>query len=387
MENELIKVEGISEIKELTMNAIAGNQTSAKNCMTYGNRLLEKAKSGMNDELDEEIRKFLAKTNTTIKTMNERRKPVTQIFDKIRAGFTSLENYLKGGSIEELQKMRDDYAKKKLEEAEKARKEAERTLLISQTKENLRNDTIETLKQAGNRAIEETIKTIQTLFSSVTLNNVEEVKKKIQGTSLVFDRTCFKAPPKPDILSQEEYKEVGNKAYSETIRGVENQFNFDIAGTVDEILQKFPSKIIELQRIEEQKKTDAEAAKKAAEELAQKDAENAARKEAERKAKEEKEKQATALAKNTANVENLFAQQISAPIKAKITKKIEITDRQGFMNIIQMWWASEGAAMDIDKLYKKLGFMIIACEKEANKNDHIIESPYIKYVDDVKASK
>ncbi len=387
MENELIKVEGINKIKELTISALAENQKSAKTCMSVGDKLLAEAQSGMTDELDESIKKYLAKTTTTIKTMNERRKPVTQIFDKIRVGFTSLENYLKGGSIEKLQQIRDDYAKKKLAEAELARKEAERKLLIQQTKDNLRSDTVETLKQAGSKAIEETIKTIQTLFSSVTLSNAEEVKKKIQGTSLVFNKTCFKAPQKPDILSQEEYKEVGNKAYSETIKGVENQFNFDVAGTVDEILQKFPSKIAELQRIEEQKKTNAEAAKKAAEELAKKDAENAARKEAERKAQEEKEKQAAALAKNTANVDNLFAQQIAAPVKAKVTKKIEVMDVRGYLNIIQLWWSVEGAALDKEALDKKLKFAITCAEKEANKNDHIIDSPYIKYVDDVKASK
>ena len=44
----------------------------------------------------------------------------------------------------------------------------------------------------------------------------------------------------------------------------------------------------------------------------------------------------------------------------------------------------EGINMSIEELTKKLKFAVTYAEKQANK-DNLIESPYINYVNDVKA--
>ena len=76
---------------------------------------------------------------------------------------------------------------------------------------------------------------------------------------------------------------------------------------------------------------------------------------------------------------------MATPVNAKVTKKIEVLDTQGYLTIIQLWWAAEGCIMSKADLAKKLKFAVTCAEKEANKNDNIIRSPYVKYVDDVKA--
>ena len=73
------------------------------------------------------------------------------------------------------------------------------------------------------------------------------------------------------------------------------------------------------------------------------------------------------------------------PTKAKIKKKIQVTNPQGFMQVYQMWFMREGINMsmeDLEKIHKK---MISYCEKTANKDGERIQSAFVKYVDDITA--
>ena len=73
------------------------------------------------------------------------------------------------------------------------------------------------------------------------------------------------------------------------------------------------------------------------------------------------------------------------PTKAKIKKKIQVTNPQGFMQVYQMWFMREGINMsmeDLEKIHKK---MISYCEKIANKDGERIQSAFVRYVDDVIA--
>lgn len=53
--------------------------------------LIQSREEGMNETIDQAAADFLKKVNTTLKNMDERRKPITQIFDKVRSFFTSQE--------------------------------------------------------------------------------------------------------------------------------------------------------------------------------------------------------------------------------------------------------------------------------------------------------
>ena len=75
----------------------------------------------------------------------------------------------------------------------------------------------------------------------------------------------------------------------------------------------------------------------------------------------------------------------STPTKAKVKKKIQITNPQGFLQVYQMWFTREGINMsmeDPEKVHKK---MITYCEKVVNKEGEEIKSAFVKYIDDVTA--
>ena len=226
---------------------------------------------------------------------------------------------------------------------------------------------------------------LNTLFSDATLENIGTVKDSIFNYLESFKiSNYFDSPVRPQNISEDLYKKICNDAYHEVKDSIEEQYKSEIGSLKDDLLLKLPSKKIELEKIEEQKKTNAEAAKKAAEELAKKDADEAAKKEADRKAEEDKRKQADALAKQASAAASLFTPK--TVVNAKVSKRIEVQDKQGFLNIIQYWWTGVGLNMTIEELSKKLDFMVTYAEREANKNfDKSIDCPQIKWVDDVKA--
>lgn len=67
-------------------------QRLCKRCNEAGQALLDTIQGeGMNELIDQAAADYLKKVNITIKNMDERRKPITQIFDRIRSFFTSQE--------------------------------------------------------------------------------------------------------------------------------------------------------------------------------------------------------------------------------------------------------------------------------------------------------
>ena len=73
---------------------------------------------------------FIDKVKVTVKNMNERRSPITQLLTQVAKSFTVLESQIDlktAGSIaNKLQAERNKYAAKKLEEQKKAAEEARR---------------------------------------------------------------------------------------------------------------------------------------------------------------------------------------------------------------------------------------------------------------------
>ena len=387
MENQLAVIENISDIKSLTINAITSNQERAEKALSFGTKLFETASLQMNEEMDANIKKYIDKVSLTLKAMNDSRKPATQLFDKIKKGFTTLENAISvkesTSVVYKLQELRNNYAAEKLRKAEEERQRQAREQLRLATIDNYKNNYKEAIHSAANRAIEATVKQINEIFSSITLENITEKEKALRLCyDLSFNIKSVIPPARPDILDLPTIENTAKAASDENLPSAVEQYASEIKDLLDDLIIKIPSKKQELEKIEKQSE---EEAKKAKEELARRDAEEAARKEIERKAEEEKKKQADALAANKTNLNSLFDASAVTPVtNAKVTKKIEIVDSKGFLNIIQLWWMGEGINMSIEELTKKLKFAVTYAEKQANK-DNLIESPYINYVDDVKA--
>ena len=375
--------------------------------------------------------------------------------------------------VYKIQEKRNEYAAYKLEQQKKAEQERLRQERIKEAKIKLKTDTIDTLNNLLTEHSSAAINSLNNTFSLLTLDNKDEVKKRITECSDVLDLGHLFVNNKPSYSSEIEEndaKDIMNGAYKEISASLLASYKQTVTATRDELLMKFDSKIAELLEIkkaeeerkrkeeearkaEEERKRKEEEARKAAEEERKKQEEiqrikdeeerkrkeaelkaaeeerkrkeaelkaaeeerkrkeaEAAAAEAERKAKEEairkadeaaKEEQQRKLAAEqekrdaenaaqhaTAQAQSLFAQTSvgnTSKQKIKVTKRLVVTDKNAWLDIIQQWWTIEGSSMSPDKLASKLEFMRKACEKHANNEEEYIVSPYIKYEDEVTA--
>lgn len=119
MSNELVKQENVEMIVKNAPQSYNENQISHDRCIETGKKLLAdiQAAGGMNDELDQRAAEFINRARNTVKKMNDKRSPITKLFDEIRTVFTSMENDVDPTKAEsvpgKLQKMRNDYAAKR----------------------------------------------------------------------------------------------------------------------------------------------------------------------------------------------------------------------------------------------------------------------------------
>ena len=454
----------IATLKSDTENAVQANRKSYEACVNAGESLLfDIGVSGMNDALDERAAEFIKKAKLTEKAMTEKRKGVTQVFDIVRKGFTMMENLISikntDSVVYKIQEKRNEYAAYKLEQQRKAEQERLRQERIKEAKIKLKTDTIDILNNLLTEHSSAAINSLNNSFTLLTLDNKDEVKKRIAEASDVLDLGHLFVNNKPSYSSEideNDAKEIMNGAYKEVSASLLSSYKQTVNATRDELLMKFDSKIaelLEIKKAEEERKRKEEEARKAAEEERKKQEEiqrvkdeeerkrkeaelkaaeaerkakeaelkaaeeerkrkeaEAAAAEAERKAKEEairkadkaaKEEQQRKLAAEqekrdaenaaqhaTAQAQSLFAQTSvgeTGKQKIKVTKRLVVTDKNAWLDIIQQWWTIEGSKMAPDKLASKLEFMRKACEKHANSEEEYIVSPYIKYEDEVTA--
>ena len=440
----------IATLKSDTENAVQANRKSYEACVNAGESLLfDIGVSGMNDALDERAAEFIKKAKLTEKAMTEKRKGVTQVFDIVRKGFTMMENLISikntDSVVYKIQEKRNEYAAYKLEQQRKAEQERLRQERIKEAKIKLKTDTIDILNNLLTEHSSAAINSLNNTFSLLTLDNKNEVKKRITECSDVLDLGHLFVNNKPSYSSEideNDAKEIMNGAYKEVSASLLASYKQTVNATRDELLMKFDSKIAELLEIkkaeeerkrkeeearkaEEERKRKEEEARKAAEEERKKqeeiqrvkDEEERKRKEAElkaaeaeRKAKEEairkadeaaKEEQQRKLAAEqekrdaenaaqhaTAQAQSLFAQTSvgeTGKQKIKVTKRLVVTGKNAWLDIIQQWWTIEGSKMSPDKIASRLEFMRKACEKHANSEEEYIVSPYIRYEDEVTA--
>ena len=454
----------IATLKSDTENAVQANRKSYEACVNAGESLLfDIGVSGMNDALDERAAEFIKKAKLTEKAMTEKRKGVTQVFDIIRKGFTMMENLISikntDSVVYKIQEKRNEYAAYKLEQQRKAEQERLRQERIKEAKIKLKTDTIDILNNLLTEHSSAAINSLNNTFSLLTLDNKDEVKKRITECSDVLDLGHLFVNNKPSYSSEIEEndaKDIMNGAYKEISASLLASYKQTVATTRDELLMKFDSKIaelLEIKKAEEERKRKEEEARKAAEEERKKQEEiqrvkdeeerkrkeaelkaaeaerkakeaelkaaeeerkrkeaEAAAAEAERKAKEEairkadeaaKEEQQRKLAAEqekrdaenaaqhaTAQAQSLFAQTSvgeTGKQKIKVTKRLVVTGKNAWLDIIQQWWTIEGSKMSPDKLASRLEFMRKACEKHANSEEEYIVSPYIRYEDEVTA--
>lgn len=385
--------ENVGVIVRSTPENYNKNQLSSGRCRIAGEQLLDLIKTrGMSDEVDQKVAKYLEKTRRTVKEMNERRAPVTKLFDQVRKEFTTLENEIdpsKAGTVPyQLQQYRNQYAAKKREQEEARRRaeEAQRQAEMARTK--YRTDCIDDYKFKFNDLINTRINELTTLDKSVTLENYQAVYDTVSAfaVELPADWCPASSVRQPYNLTVEEARKICGEAMRGLLGQFAEQYKSEIGDYRQDILDKLPSKKAGLERMA---KANADEAARIKAEMAKREAAEAARKEAERIAREQEEAKKAEAVKANSEAVNLFnLAQATTPAyqpKTKVSKKIKITAPSGYMQVLAMWWAKEGCNLSKDELDKVFKKMITFCEKLANKEDELINDPGIEYVDEVKA--
>lgn len=397
METAIVKKENVELIVRNAPLSYQENQVSHDRCIEYGQTLLDAIDKGqMTDELDRQAADYIERAKKTVKKMNEKRSPVTKLFDEIRTVYTGLENDIdpsKPGSIPaQLQNMRNRYAARKREEAEARRREEERRLQRETALSGYRNSVEADYKQSFSRMLNGKYNELATMNAGITLDNFSEQESRIKNFPTDLKEDWGTSLPSgvlvPALLSADECRDIRRNVMSELLPRFREQYTFDIGENKDNILRMLPSKKAELEAIA---KLDAEKKKHREEELKRREEEEARRREEERRKREEKEARQMQAKQQQQEMQGLFAQaQAATPAyqpKTVVKKKIVISSPLGFLEILNLWWATEGCRQSVEELSKKFKSQITHCEKLANDKTapQLIQSQHVSYEDDIKA--
>lgn len=391
---QIIKQENIQTIMSAAPQSYQDNNLSREKCIEAGKIILDAIQTqGMTDELDQEAAIFIEKARKTVKKMNERRSPVTKLFDDIRKEFTVMENAIdptKADTIPfKLQQFRNQFAaKKRAEEEERRRKEYERQQ-VEQARSRIKQDIEDDFKQQFQSLVNRDCNALSAIDSAVTLDNYEAsfAQVKDYSTELPADflynlHTLIRIPAG---VSVEELRKVEIETKERLAKQFTEQYEFEIDSTKQYIIDRLPSKKTNLERMAQASAEEVARIKAEMEERQRKEAEE---QEAERSRKEEEEKQKAEMARQQAEMESLFGQQAVMSSgyqpKVKVAQKINLLNPEGIMPILSMWWSKEGCHLSVEELTKMFKKQITFCEKLAKEGTYISDES-VEYVEDVKA--
>lgn len=392
----LVKQENIQAIVQSAPKAYETGKISHDKCLEFGNALLKKIEEngGLNDELDAQVADYLVRVGTTLKKINDTRTPVTRLFDDIKKVFTALENDIdktKTGSLPfRLQALRNAYAKQKFEAAERLRKEEEERQRIIAVKNNYIQSVKDDYRRLVSEAINCSCKTLMELDNNVTLENYQRTYAFIDDfqTELPLEwyRNLKHTISIPNIpISIDELKQIEISVKNELHKEFSEQYLYEIESTKVYVLERLPSKKMNLEKMAKSSPEEAVLIKEAME---TNNVKEAAKMEDERKARELEQQQKAEAAQQMNEMNSLFAMaeaaQPVAKTSVKVSKKIELVNANGIVPIINMWFTREGVNLELEELCKIFKKQITFCEKLA-KEDVFIEDKNIIYVDDVKA--
>ena len=398
MATELIKIDEAKNILSSFPDIMGKNTNSVKKCNEAGQALLDTIEGeGMNETIDQATADYLKKVSVTLKNMDERRKPITQIFDRIRSFFTSQEKQIDPKDPStipgKLVIKRNEYAKFKYEEEQKRKREAEQRARIETEKANYRQIIGDSLLSYFNQYLSSKVSELQGIFSNLTYENFD---REVIGITVFqtdypkshFDK--FSADSATYYISQETKQEIRREVLEGKYEQYAQQYKAKIVSVKQDLTDRVPSKRKELAELEQLRLANAEEAAKAEELRKQREKEAAAKRMEELKKEEEAAKQEAALKAQQSSIGSLFMEAADSiappPTNAKVKEKIVVLHQQGYLEIFQMWWINEGQTLPVEELEKIFKKMITYCEKQANgKDQKHIESKFIRYEADVKA--
>lgn len=390
----IVQPENIKLIVANAPQSMQDNIISCQRCMEAGENLLKAIQdNGMTDELDQQAAAFIEKSRKTVKKMNERRSPVTKLFDEIRTRFTSIENAIDPGKADtipyKLQQLRNQYAAKKREEEERRRREELARQQAEAARAKLKIDVEEDFKGQFQSLLNEKVNNLTELDNEVTLETYDKAYEQIKTCSTELPPewlyNLHSTVRRPLNVSVDEMRRIELDVKEALGKQFKEQYAAEIQDNKDYILDRMPSKKANLERIAKANAAEAARMKAEMEERQRKEAEAQG---AERKRKEEEERKKSEAARQQLEMGSLFNAQAAVQgyqTKMKVSKKIELLNPEGILPIIGMWWRLEGCNLSVEELSKMFKKQITFCEKVANKDGEFIKDESVEYIDDVKA--
>ena len=390
----IIRPENMREIMQAAPQCYELNRTSRDNCVNFGQNILHAIhQQGMDDELDKQAAAFIEKARRTVKVMNERRSPVTKLFDQVRAAYTAVENEIdptKTGTIGyQLQQLRNQYAAKKRAEEEKRQREEMARRRAEEAARKFRMDVEDDFRRKFQDMVNATINQINELDNNLTLDNYLETQLSLQKIKASTNgcvpawvetlHTILRIPMGVKVADVE--KDIKQKLAKQ----FEEQYLAEVGDTVDYTIDSLPSKKANLERMA---KADAEEAARIKAEMEARQKAEAKRMEKERAAREAEEKRKAEMERGAAEMKSLFDGQaavVGYQPKTKATKKINLLNPEGIMPILSLWWSKEGCTLTVEELAKMFKKQITFCEKLANKEDIFVRNESVEYIEEVKA--
>lgn len=400
--NEIIlQEENIRIIVQAAPQSFSDNRISRDRCVSFGQGILDTIRAeGMNDELDSRAAAFIDKARRTLRAMNERRSPVTKLFDEVRREFTALENDIdpsRPGTIPyELQQLRNRYAADKRAEEERRRQEE----LMRRQDEDCRRryalDVEDDLCRQFRSFLDSRLARLTEIETTLTLDGYDtamsqlaDISRKVRtGLPAGWLEQTHPEVPVPvlhkSLINVSETEQAAKQKLAPRFR---EQYAAEVGDTADDIINRMPSLKANLQRIAQA--TEEEAARLKAETEERQRAE-AARMERQRAELEAEERRKIELECKTAEMTSLFDGQavqadVTTQAKVKVSKRIRLLVPEGILPVFSLWWSREGCRLTTDELARMFRKQITFCEKLADKEDVTIRDAGIAYEEEVKA--
>ena len=390
----IVQPENIKQIVSIAPKSMQDNIMSCQRCMEAGESLLKAIQeNGMTDELDREAAAFIEKSRKTVRVMNERRSPVTKLFDEIRTRFTAMENSIDPGKSDtipyKLQQLRNQYAAKRREEEERRRREELARQQAEAARAKLKLDVEEDFKGQFQSLLNERVNDLTELDNGITLETYDRVYEQVKACPAELPPEWFNGlrstVRRPLNVSADEMRRIESDVKEALGNQFKEQYAAEIQDNKDYILDRMPSKIANLERIA---KADAEEAARMKAEMEERQRKEAEAQEAERRRKEEEERKKSEAARQQVEMGSLFNAQAAVQSyqpKMKVSKKIELLNPEGILPIFSMWWRMEGRNLSVGELSKMFRKQITFCEKVADKDGEFIKDESVSYIDEVKA--
>lgn len=318
------------------------------------------------DKLEQEVNDLRSKVAESEKYSRERRMYYTKQFDVIKSAFTTMEkDILTAGT--HLKRFCDAW------NAEKARRQAEqdRQNELKIAHDNALADfsahVSKEIYLRHNLSLKESLDKMSNTFYAKRINDIEAYGQTLREWTPQAPAIMYSYMPS-NRLTQEEENKLRAQAEAMLFPELAKQWCEKMTAERDRLVELIPSRILELQRIQNDATEAAKEAARIEEERKQREADLA---------KEAAEQQAAAeLTASTDKLNNMLVQAALAPA-AQLSKgasrkfKYDPASHKEFVPIINYWATKCMALLTIDEVKKKLSFMITAANKELAKGTRI----------------